>query len=68
MALIKPQFEAGRAQLKKGIVRDAAVQAAVCDDISAVVSALGWRILGVMPSPISGGDGNVEFLLGAIRD
>jgi len=68
VALIKPQFEAGRAQLKKGIVRDAAVQAAVCDDISAVVSALGWRILGVMPSPISGGDGNVEFLLGAIRD
>ena len=68
VALIKPQFEAGRAQLKKGIVRDAAVHAAVCDDIVAFVTALGWRVLGVVPSPIGGGDGNVEFLLGAIRD
>ncbi len=53
VALIKPQFEAGRAQLKKGIVRDEAVRAAVCDDIAAFVASLGWRVLGVIPSPIS---------------
>ena len=68
VALIKPQFEAGRAALKKGIVRDAAVHAAVCDDIAAFVAALGWRVLGVIPSPIAGGDGNAEFLLGAAHD
>ena len=44
VALIKPQFEAGPAKVKKGIVRDAAVHAAVCDDISAFVTALGWRV------------------------
>jgi 23S rRNA (cytidine1920-2'-O)/16S rRNA (cytidine1409-2'-O)-methyltransferase len=65
VALIKPQFEAGRAALKKGIVRDAAVHAAVRDDIAAFVASLGWRVIGVMPSPIAGGDGNAEFLLGA---
>jgi len=68
IALIKPQFEAGRAQVKKGIVREPAVQAAVCADISAFVASLGWRVLGVIPSPIAGGDGNAEFLLGAARD
>jgi 23S rRNA (cytidine1920-2'-O)/16S rRNA (cytidine1409-2'-O)-methyltransferase len=68
IALIKPQFEAGRAQVKKGIVRDAAVHAAVCDDIAAFVAALGWRVLGIIPSPIAGGDGNAEFLLGAVHD
>ncbi len=68
VALIKPQFEAGRALVKKGIVRDAAVHAAVCDDLSAFVVSLGWRVLGVIPSPIAGGDGNAEFLLGAARD
>ena len=68
VALIKPQFEAGRAALKKGIVRDDAVHAAVCDDIAAFVASLGWRVIGVIPSPIAGGDGNAEFLLGAARD
>ena len=68
VALIKPQFEAGRSHVKKGIVRDAAVHAAVCDDISAFVASLGWRVLGIIPSPIAGGDGNAEFLLGAARD
>lgn len=68
IALIKPQFEAGRAALKRGIVRDSAVHAAVCADISAFVTSLGWRVLGVTPSPIQGGDGNAEFLLGAARD
>jgi 23S rRNA (cytidine1920-2'-O)/16S rRNA (cytidine1409-2'-O)-methyltransferase len=67
VALIKPQFEAGRAHVKKGIVRDPHVRAAVCDDIAAFVSSLGWAVAGVIPSPISGGDGNAEFLLGARR-
>ena len=68
VALIKPQFEAGRAALKKGVVRDMAVRKVVCDDIAAFVASLGWRVLGVTPSPIAGGDGNIEYLLGAARD
>jgi 23S rRNA (cytidine1920-2'-O)/16S rRNA (cytidine1409-2'-O)-methyltransferase len=68
VALIKPQFEAGRAALKKGIVRDAAVRQAVCEDVAAFVCACGWRAAGIIPSPLAGGDGNVEFLLGATRD
>jgi 23S rRNA (cytidine1920-2'-O)/16S rRNA (cytidine1409-2'-O)-methyltransferase len=68
IALIKPQFEAGRERVKKGVVRDAAVHAAVCDDIAAFVASLGWRVVGLTPSPITGGDGNFEFLLGAMRD
>ncbi len=65
VALVKPQFEAGRAALKKGIVRDPAVHAAVCRGIEAFVEAAGWAVLGLHPSPIAGGDGNLEFLLGA---
>jgi 23S rRNA (cytidine1920-2'-O)/16S rRNA (cytidine1409-2'-O)-methyltransferase len=68
VALIKPQFEAGPAAVKKGIVRDEDVRRAVCNDIAAFVASLGWRVLGVIPSPIEGGDGNAEFLLGALRD
>jgi 23S rRNA (cytidine1920-2'-O)/16S rRNA (cytidine1409-2'-O)-methyltransferase len=68
IALIKPQFEAGRAHLKKGVVRDAAIHQTVCDDIAAFVISLGWRVLNIIPSPIAGGDGNAEFLLGAERD
>jgi 23S rRNA (cytidine1920-2'-O)/16S rRNA (cytidine1409-2'-O)-methyltransferase len=67
VALIKPQFEAGRDAVKKGIVRDPAIHAAVCDDIAAFVTALRWTVRGVIPSPIEGGDGNREFLLGATR-
>lgn len=67
VALIKPQFEAGRAHLKKGVVRDAAVHQAVCDDITAFATTLGCEVLGVIPSPVKGGDGNLEFLLGARR-
>lgn len=66
-ALIKPQFEAGRAALKKGIVRDEAVRTAVCEDIAALVAGLGFRVLGPIPSPIAGGDGNLEFLIGGVR-
>jgi len=65
--LIKPQFEAGPDKAKKGIVRDAQVQQAVCAKIEALVKALGWEMIGVIPSPIEGGDGNREFLLGARR-
>lgn len=68
VALIKPQFEAGRAASKKGIVRDHAVHAAVCGDIEKFVTALGWRVIETIESPITGGDGNIEFLLGAVRD
>jgi 23S rRNA (cytidine1920-2'-O)/16S rRNA (cytidine1409-2'-O)-methyltransferase len=65
VALIKPQFEAGRAALKRGVVRDTAIHAAVCDDISNFIGSLGWTVRGILPSPITGGDGNHEFLLGA---
>ena len=68
VALIKPQFEAGRSAVKKGIVRDSALHAAVCDDMAKFAASLGWHVLGVIPSPIEGGDGNAEFLLGAERD
>jgi 23S rRNA (cytidine1920-2'-O)/16S rRNA (cytidine1409-2'-O)-methyltransferase len=68
VALIKPQFEAGRAAVKKGIVRDQSIRAAVCDDIAGLVVSLGWRVIGIIPSPIEGGDGNAEFLLGAVHD
>jgi 23S rRNA (cytidine1920-2'-O)/16S rRNA (cytidine1409-2'-O)-methyltransferase len=68
VALIKPQFEAGPALVKKGIVRDTSVHKAVCDDMATFVASLGWRVLGIIPSPMAGGDGNAEFLLGAVRD
>jgi 23S rRNA (cytidine1920-2'-O)/16S rRNA (cytidine1409-2'-O)-methyltransferase len=67
IALIKPQFEAGPEHNKKGIVRDPAVHARICDDIRGHAVSLGWRVLDVIPSPIDGGDGNREFLLGAAR-
>jgi 23S rRNA (cytidine1920-2'-O)/16S rRNA (cytidine1409-2'-O)-methyltransferase len=68
VALIKPQFEAGRRHLKKGIVRDAAVQQAVCDQVTTLVKGLNARVLGVIASPLVGGDGNREFLIGAVHD
>lgn len=67
-ALIKPQFEAGRAALKKGIVRDEAVQQQVCVEIVSLLGELGFTVDGPIPSPIEGGDGNREFLVGARRD
>lgn len=67
VALVKPQFEAPRAAIKKGIVRDATVQAAVCEDIATVLRDLGCDIIGLVDSPIEGGDGNREFLIGARR-
>jgi 23S rRNA (cytidine1920-2'-O)/16S rRNA (cytidine1409-2'-O)-methyltransferase len=63
--LVKPQFEAGRDRVKKGIVRDEAVHRAVCEDMRSFILSLGFSPLGLVPSPIEGGDGNREFLLGA---
>jgi 23S rRNA (cytidine1920-2'-O)/16S rRNA (cytidine1409-2'-O)-methyltransferase len=65
--LVKPQFEAGPAHVKKGIVRDEAVRRTVCREMAAFVAALDFEVLDVVPSPIEGGDGNREFLLGARR-
>ena len=67
LALIKPQFEAGRRDVKKGIVRDASIHSAVCNDIGAFLTALGWRVGGIAPSAIVGGDGNREFFIEAER-
>jgi 23S rRNA (cytidine1920-2'-O)/16S rRNA (cytidine1409-2'-O)-methyltransferase len=67
VALIKPQFEAGRAAVKKGVVRDEKIHVEVCDKARRDIEALGWRVLGVIASPIEGGDGNREFLIHAAR-
>jgi 23S rRNA (cytidine1920-2'-O)/16S rRNA (cytidine1409-2'-O)-methyltransferase len=69
IALIKPQFEVGRAAIgKRGIVRDAAARQRAVDEVCAFVGAqVGWRVLGVIPSPLRGGSGNAEYLLGAVR-
>jgi predicted rRNA methylase YqxC with S4 and FtsJ domains len=66
--LIKPQFEVGPERVKKGLVRDEAAQKAACDRIAALFETLGWKVIGLIPSPIEGGDGNREFLIGARRD
>ena len=66
IALIKPQFEAGREEIGKGgVVRDPLVHSRVCADAAGWVGSQGWRVLGVTESPITGPEGNVEFLLGA---
>jgi 23S rRNA (cytidine1920-2'-O)/16S rRNA (cytidine1409-2'-O)-methyltransferase len=65
VALIKPQFEAGPREVKKGIVRDAKIQSVICDDIARFVVSLGRTVAGIIPSPIAGGDGNREFLISA---
>ncbi len=67
VALIKPQFEAGRENVGKGgVVRDPGIHAAVCEDIRTWLDGLeGWRVLGLMESPITGPEGNVEFLIAA---
>ena len=68
VALIKPQFEAGRGQVGKGgIVRDEATRTAVVERIVGFVREQGLEVKGVIPSPITGQDGNVEFLIHAVR-
>ena len=70
VALIKPQFEVGRGGVGRGgIVRDASARLQAVDTVTAWLSAQrGWRIAGVVPSPIKGGSGNEEYLLGARCD
>jgi 23S rRNA (cytidine1920-2'-O)/16S rRNA (cytidine1409-2'-O)-methyltransferase len=64
VALVKPQFEAGRGEVGKGgIVRDPAVQARVVADVTAAAAALGFARSGVVESPITGMEGNREFLI-----
>ena len=69
MALIKPQFEAGRELVGKGgVVRDPAVHLAVCNAVETWFTESGWRVEGITPSPITGPEGNVEFLIAAHRN
>ena len=69
VALVTPQFEAGRAEVGMGgVVRDEAVRRRVCDEAAEWVASQGWSVLGVTESPITGPEGNVEFLLGAVKD
>jgi len=66
IALVKPQFEAGRTEIGKGgVVRDPAVHERVCAAAAAWVESRGWQVAGITPSPITGPEGNVEFLLAA---
>jgi 23S rRNA (cytidine1920-2'-O)/16S rRNA (cytidine1409-2'-O)-methyltransferase len=67
LALIKPQYEAQGKHSKGGIIRDPAVHSQVCDDIAAFAASLGCTDIAVFPSAIAGGDGNLEFFLGARR-
>lgn len=70
VALIKPQFEVGKARVGKGgVVRDPDLHQEVCARISAWLAAQpGWVVLGIAESPITGPEGNVEFLIGGARD
>ena len=67
LALIKPQFEAPRKHSKRGIIRNAMVHQEICDDIAAFVASQGCTGIEVFPSSIKGGDGNIEFFIGARR-
>jgi 23S rRNA (cytidine1920-2'-O)/16S rRNA (cytidine1409-2'-O)-methyltransferase len=69
VALVKPQFEAGREEVGKGgVVRDPLVHDRVCIQAKDWVESQGWTVLGVAQSPITGPEGNVEFLLGAVKN
>jgi 23S rRNA (cytidine1920-2'-O)/16S rRNA (cytidine1409-2'-O)-methyltransferase len=69
MALIKPQFEAGRSEVAKGgVVRDPLVHARVCAEVAAWLEGeKGWAVQGIVESPIRGPEGNIEFLIAASR-
>lgn len=63
-ALIKPQFEAGREEVGKGgVIRDPAVHQRVCDEVAAWLTARGWMVEDVVQSPITGPEGNIEFVI-----
>jgi 23S rRNA (cytidine1920-2'-O)/16S rRNA (cytidine1409-2'-O)-methyltransferase len=63
VALVKPQFEAGREEVRKGIIRDAAIHARVLDEVTATGAEVGLTRVASTPSPITGQKGNVEFLV-----
>ncbi len=63
VALVKPQFEAGRDEVRKGVIHDASVHARVLDEAAAAGTAVGLTRVASTPSPITGQKGNVEFLL-----
>jgi 23S rRNA (cytidine1920-2'-O)/16S rRNA (cytidine1409-2'-O)-methyltransferase len=65
VALVKPQFEVTRAEIGKGIVRDPEIHRRVCEEISSLAAALGLERIALCESPITGGDGNREFFIGA---
>jgi 23S rRNA (cytidine1920-2'-O)/16S rRNA (cytidine1409-2'-O)-methyltransferase len=66
LALIKPQFEAGREEVGKGgVVRDPAIHDRVCREVANWLESIGWRVEGIATSPITGPEGNVEFLVAA---
>ena len=68
VALIKPQFEVGRGEVGKGgVVRDPVLHQRVCDEVAAWLAGCGWTVRGIVPSPITGPEGNVEFLVWASR-
>jgi 23S rRNA (cytidine1920-2'-O)/16S rRNA (cytidine1409-2'-O)-methyltransferase len=68
VALIKPQFEVGREEVGKGgVVRDPALHTRVCGEVRQWLEQLGWRVEGIATSPITGPQGNVEFLISARR-
>ena len=68
VALIKPQFEVGRGEVGKGgVVRDPVLHQRVCDEVSDWLTGIGWSVRGIVPSPITGPEGNVEFLIWASR-
>jgi 23S rRNA (cytidine1920-2'-O)/16S rRNA (cytidine1409-2'-O)-methyltransferase len=68
VVLVKPQFEAGREHVRKGgIVRDPAAHQLAIDRVAENFRSLGWRVVGTIPSPITGAEGNQEFLLYAQR-
>jgi 23S rRNA (cytidine1920-2'-O)/16S rRNA (cytidine1409-2'-O)-methyltransferase len=69
IVLVKPQFEAGREEVGKGgVVRDPTVHERVCREAGEWVRSQGWKVIGITESPITGPEGNVEFLLGAVKD
>jgi len=68
VALIKPQFEVVREEVGKGgVVRDEKLHSRVCDEVSEWLTGIGWQVEGIVRSPITGPEGNVEFLIHAIR-
>jgi 23S rRNA (cytidine1920-2'-O)/16S rRNA (cytidine1409-2'-O)-methyltransferase len=68
VALIKPQFEVGRSEVGKGgVVRDPALHERVCSEVRDWLEGEGWQVEGIVPSPITGPEGNIEFLISARR-